>query len=29
VMRCRYGVRNGQYALKVDRFMALDEAEQR
>jgi flagellar motor switch protein FliM len=28
VMDCRYGVRNGQYALKVDRFLAQDEAEQ-
>jgi flagellar motor switch protein FliM len=27
VMECRYGVRNGQYALKVERFLALDEAE--
>jgi flagellar motor switch protein FliM len=27
VMECRYGVRNGQYALKVERFVALDEAE--
>ena len=28
VMDCRYGIRNGQYALKVDRFLAQDEAEQ-
>jgi flagellar motor switch protein FliM len=28
IMDCRYGVRNGQYALKVERFLALDEAEQ-
>lgn len=28
VMDCRYGVRGGQYALKVDRFLAQDEAEQ-
>ena len=28
VMDCRYGVRDGQYALKVERFLALDEAEQ-
>lgn len=25
VMECRYGVRNGQYALKVNRFVALDD----
>jgi flagellar motor switch protein FliM len=28
VMECRYGVRNGQYALKVERFLAQEEAEQ-
>jgi flagellar motor switch protein FliM len=28
VMDCRYGVRGGQYALKVERFLAQDEAEQ-
>jgi flagellar motor switch protein FliM len=27
-MDCRYGVRGGQYALKVERFLAQDEAEQ-
>jgi flagellar motor switch protein FliM len=27
VMECRYGIRNGQYALKVERFLAQDEAE--
>jgi flagellar motor switch protein FliM len=28
VLECRYGVRNGQYALKVERFLAQEEAEQ-
>jgi flagellar motor switch protein FliM len=28
VMDCRYGIRGGQYALKVERFLAQDEAEQ-
>jgi flagellar motor switch protein FliM len=28
VMDCRYGIRDGQYALKVERFLAQDEAEQ-
>ena len=28
VMDCRYGVRNGQYALKVERFLAKEEAGQ-
>ena len=28
VMDCRYGIRNGQYALKVDRFLAHDDNEQ-
>ncbi len=28
VMNCRYGVRNGQYALKVESFVAEEEAEQ-
>jgi flagellar motor switch protein FliM len=28
VMNCRYGIRNGQYALRVERFLAQDEAEQ-
>ncbi len=28
VMACRYGIRNGQYALKVERFLAQEEAEQ-
>ncbi len=27
VMDCRYGIRNGQYALRVERFLAQDEAE--
>jgi flagellar motor switch protein FliM len=27
IMDCRYGVRNGQYALKVERFLAVDTAE--
>ncbi len=27
VMDCRYGIRDGQYALKVERFVAQDEAE--
>jgi len=27
VMSCRYGVRNGQYALRVERFVAQDENE--
>lgn len=29
VLECRYGLRNGQYALKVERFMAQDDAEQK
>ncbi len=29
VMECRYGLRNGQYALKVDRFTAEEEAQQK
>ncbi len=28
VMNCRYGIRNGQYALKVESFLAQQEAEQ-
>ena len=28
VMNCRYGVRNGQYALKVENFLAQEEAGQ-
>ncbi len=28
VMDCRYGIRNGQYALKVERFLAHDDNEQ-
>ena len=28
VMNCRYGVRNGQYALKVETFLAQEEAGQ-
>jgi flagellar motor switch protein FliM len=28
VMNCRYGVRNGQYALRVENFLAQEEAEQ-
>lgn len=28
VLDCRYGLRNGQYALKVERFLAQEEAEQ-
>lgn len=28
LMNCRYGVRNGQYALKVESFQAREEAEQ-
>lgn len=28
VMNCRYGIRNGQYALKVEGFVAQEEAEQ-
>lgn len=28
VMNCRYGIRNGQYALKVEGFLAQEEAEQ-
>jgi flagellar motor switch protein FliM len=27
VMECRYGIRNGQYALKVERFLAQEEAD--
>ncbi len=27
VVECRYGIRNGQYALKVERFLAQEEAE--
>jgi len=27
VMECRYGIRNGQYALKIERFAAQDEAQ--
>jgi flagellar motor switch protein FliM len=27
VLECRYGIRNGQYALKVERFLAQEEAE--
>ena len=27
VLQCRYGIRNGQYALKVERFLAQEEAE--
>lgn len=27
VMDCRYGIRNGQYALRLERFLAQDEAE--
>ena len=27
VIECRYGVRNGQYALKIEKFLAVDEAE--
>ena len=27
VMECRYGVQNGQYALKIERFLAQDEAD--
>jgi flagellar motor switch protein FliM len=26
VVACRYGVRNGQYALKIERFFAEEEA---
>jgi flagellar motor switch protein FliM len=26
VMECRYGVQNGQYALKIERFLAQDDA---
>jgi flagellar motor switch protein FliM len=26
VLSCRYGIRNGQYALKVEKFLSLDEA---
>ena len=26
LMRCRYGVNNGQYALKVENFLAPEEA---
>ena len=29
VMQCRYGLRNGQYALKVERFTAEEETEQK
>ncbi len=29
VLECRYGLRNGQYALKVERFLALQEAEEK
>jgi flagellar motor switch protein FliM len=28
VLDCRYGIRNGQYALKLERFLAQEEAEQ-
>jgi flagellar motor switch protein FliM len=28
VVDCRYGIRNGQYALKIEHFLAQDEAEQ-
>ena len=28
VVECRYGIRNGQYALKVERFLAQEEAGQ-
>jgi flagellar motor switch protein FliM len=28
VMDCRYGIRNGQYALKVERFVAQENADQ-
>ena len=28
VLECRYGLRNGQYALKVERFLALEKAEE-
>jgi flagellar motor switch protein FliM len=27
VMECSYGIRNGQYALKIERFLNLDNAE--
>jgi flagellar motor switch protein FliM len=27
VMDCRYGIRNGQYAFRLERFLAQDEAE--
>ncbi|PKO69763.1 MAG: flagellar motor switch protein FliM [Betaproteobacteria bacterium HGW-Betaproteobacteria-14] len=29
VMECRYGLQNGQYALKVERFLASDNAEKK
>ena len=29
VMECRYGIRNGQYALKLERFTAEEEAQQK
>lgn len=29
IMECRYGLRNGQYALKVERFLAQDNVEQK
>ena len=26
LMNCRYGINNGQYALKMDKFLAPEEA---